>query len=184
MNCLQCTFYNEVDLDLSKKNYCAVCNAELILTDETFNFQEWLEGIGLGNLRGKVGDDILNSINLEKDLDTSSKVSRKHAIMLAYHVGIHKGEKEESKRDKTKSKEKILEERLIMQEQDLKSEISILQEKLEESEKKVRELSSKSDAIINTSILSPKVESIQEPEPELTREERRRMIADSWLNKI
>ena len=182
MNCLQCTFYNEVDLDLSKKNYCAVCNAELILPDETFNFQEWLEGIGLGNLRGKVGEDILNSLNLEKDLDTSSKVSRKHAISLAYHIGVHKGEKDERKSDKTKSREKILEDRLIMQEQDLKSEISILQEKLEESEKKVRELSSKSDAIINT--LSSKVELIQQDDPELTREERRRMIADSWLNKI
>jgi hypothetical protein len=129
MNCLQCTFYNEVDL--SKKNHCAVCNAELNVRDDSFNFNDWLQSIGLGNLRGKVDEDILNSLDLDKDLDTSSKVSRKNAIRLAYHVGIHKGEKD--KKDKKdsdnniKSKEKILEDRLIIQEQDLRSEILILQ---------------------------------------------------------
>ena len=181
MNCLPCTFYNEVDLELSKKNYCAVCNTELILTDETFDFNDWLRSIGLGDLRGKVGEEILNSDKLEKDFDTSSKVSRKHAIRLAYHVGIHKGEKNNRVNDvdKINSKEKILEDRLIIQEQDLRSDISILQEKLEESEKKVRELMSKKD----TSSSESKMDIINQPDLELSREERRKIIAESWLKK-
>ena len=181
MNCLQCTFYNE--LDLSRKNYCGVCNTELIfLRDyDSFNFREWLEEIGLGNLRGKVSEDILNSINLEKDLDTSSKVSRKNAISLAYHIGIHNGKKESNKHANSKSKEKILEDRLIIQEQDLRSEISILQEKLEKSEKKVRELMINKDTSICSS--ESKLELNKQQDPELSREERRRLIADSWLKK-
>jgi hypothetical protein len=181
MNCLQCTFYNEVDL--SKKNYCAVCNAELILTDDTFDFNDWLRSIGLGDLRDKVSEEILNSDKLEKDLDTSSKVSRKHAIRLAYHVGLRKGEKNKRVNDvdKIKSKEKILEDRLIIQEQDLRSEILILQEKLEESEKKVKEIM-RIDTSMN-SLQESKVELIQQPDQELSREERRKIIADSWLKK-
>ena len=181
MNCLQCTFYNEVDL--SKKNHCAVCNAELNVRDDSFNFNDWLQSIGLGNLRGKVDEDILNSLDLDKDLDTSSKVSRKNAIRLAYHVGIHKGEKDkkDSHDNNIKSKEKILEDRLIIQEQDLRSEILILQEKLEESEKKVKEIM-RIDTSMN-SLQESKVELIQEPDQELSREERRKIIADSWLKK-
>jgi len=181
MNCLQCTFYNEVDL--SKKNYCAVCNADLIVRDDSFNFQEWLERIGLEHLRGKVDDNIIDSLNLDKDLDTSSKVSRKHAIRLAYNIGICNGEKNKRVNDvdKTKSKEKILEYRLIVQEQDLRSEISILQEKLEDSEKKIRELMSKKDESHCSS--QTKVEIINQSDPELSREERRKIIAESWLKK-
>jgi len=183
MNCLQCTFYNEVDLELSKKNYCAVCNAELNVRDDSFNFNDWLQSIGLGNLRGKVDEDILNSLDLDKDLDTSSKVSRKHAIRLAYHVGLRKGEKNKRVNDvdKIKSKEKILQDRLIIQEQDLRSEILILQEKLEESEKKVKEIM-RIDTSMN-SLQESKVELIQQPDQELSREERRKIIADSWLKK-
>ena len=179
MNCLQCTFYNEVDL--SKKNYCAVCNAELIVRDNTFNFQEWLERIGLEHLRGKVDEDIIDSLNLDKDLDTSSKVSRKNAIRLAYNIGICNGEKNKRVNDvdKIKSKEKILEDRLIIQEQDLRSDISILQEKLLESEKKVRELMSKKDTCSSDS----NVKIIHQPAPELSRDERRKIIAESWLKK-
>jgi 6-pyruvoyl-tetrahydropterin synthase len=153
-----------------------MCNAEL--QDNAFNFEEWLDSVGLRNVKDKIKEDILKETDLQVILDTSSKITRKNAIKLAHHIGIYQG-KQHLVEKKASSREKIIEDRLIIQEQDLRFEITILQEKLKESENNLKAL--RSEIVVKN---IPKINCVETVEQELTQEQRRKIVAESWSNKI
>jgi hypothetical protein len=184
MNCSSCTFYNEYSPSNSS---CTVCETLLIWpkecienkdTEDEFDFSDWLEIKGLGSIENKITEDILKETDdLPTILDTSSKISRKMAIKLAREIGFHQG-KIDSVGTIPKKKDndllnKILEDRLIIQEQNSSYEISLLQDKLKQAEQEL-------------SKLKPATPQIHQTPPEdipLTTEERRKQIAESWAKK-
>ena len=125
MNCTACTYCNDYN-----QTSCIICNTALIgEADERkteSSFKKWLTDRGLASISSKVDESIVEeSTELPNILDTSSKTTRKQAIKLAYEIGLYKGEKKGIVPEPNSKKEKILEDRMIRQEQDLKSEILI-----------------------------------------------------------
>ena len=184
MNCSSCTFYNEYS---SSNSSCTVCETLLIWpkecienkdTEDEFDFSDWLEIKGLGSIENKITEDIIKETDdLPTILDTSSKISRKMAIKLAREIGFHQG-KIDSVGTIPKKKDidllnKILEDRLIIQEQNSSYEISLLQDKIQNIQ---NELSKLKPVIIPS--IKPSLEEIP-----LSNEERRKQIAESWSKK-
>jgi hypothetical protein len=189
MNCSKCTFYNEYS---SSKSSCTICETPIIWpkedkvksdSEEEFDFSDWLEIRGLGSIENKITETILEETDdLPTILDTSSKISRKMAIKLAREIGFHQGKlvapkKKDIKQDNDLvNKNKILEDRLIIQEQNSSYEISLLQDKLKQAEQELSKLKS----------VIPPIPQIHQSPPEdvpLTSEERRKQIAESWAKK-
>lgn len=194
MNCSKCTFYNEYS------SSCTICETPIIWpkedkedkvdSEEEFDFSDWLEIRGLGSVENKITENILEETDdLPNILDTSSKISRKMAIKLAREIGFHQGKLVAPKKKRIMEKQdkdidllnknKILEDRLIIQEQNSSYEISLLQDKLKQAEQKIEELSKLKPVILPTQQIP---QTLTEDIP-LTTEERRKQIAESWAKK-
>lgn len=183
MNCTACTYCNDYN-----QTSCIICNTALIgEADERkteSSFKKWLTDRGLASISSKVDESIVEeSTELPNILDTSSKTTRKQAIKLAYEIGLYKGEKKGIVPEPNSKKEKILEDRMIRQEQDLKSEILILQEKLNEYENKVKEFEFKENLLKMSEKLKESHIQKEEVPKELSLEERRKIVSESWAKK-
>lgn len=182
MNCSACTYYNEYS-----QNSCIICNTPLIHNEKVENkgnldFKKWLTQRGLISILSKVDKSIIEeSTELPNILDTSSKITRKQAIKLAYEIGLYKTEQKVNI-STVNLKEKILEDRLIIQEQDLRAEILLLQDKLNEYENKIKDYELKENLLkFSDKMKESRIE--EEVSKELSKEERRKLIAESWAKK-